>query len=383
MDLLPLKAFKELMEFRGETCISIYMPTQKAGKEVSQNSIRYKNLLQEVERKLEDRQIRKRDMQDYLQPLKKLISKETFWRNQGIGLAIFYQQGKLLAYRLPIPFEAKAFVNDRYYVRPLLPLFVENEKFYLLVLDLKDVKLYGGTRYTVDEINLSDKPTSMEEALVYEDPEKRLEFHNTSAPSHKGQKGIFHQHHPEEDEEKDIQRFFNQVDTAVMDSIGGESAPLIIIGANKQLPIYKDANSYPHLQGEIERGNPHILDAGELHAQAWGKVSHVVEKEIEKVKNDYQVLLERDQALHDMEDIVPAAIHGQISKLMTAKGETSWGTYNRDANEYQKKPAEEEGSREMVGFAAIQTIANNGVVYELEEREMPEPASKVAAIKRY
>jgi hypothetical protein len=383
MDLLPLKAFKELMEFRGETCISMYMPTQKAGKEVSQNSIRYKNLLQEVERKLEDRQLGKRDMQDYLQPLKQLMSKETFWRNQGIGLAIFYQQGELLAYRLPIPFEEKVFISDRYYIRPLLPMFVENEKFYLLALDLKDVKLYGGTRYTVDEINLSDKPTSMEEALVYEDPEKRLELHNTSSPSHEGQKGIFHQHHPEEDEEKDIQRFFNQVDTAVMDRIGGESAPLIIIGANNQLPIYKDANSYPHLQGEIERGNPHILDAGELHEMAWEKVSRVVEKEIEKVKNDYHVLLERDQALHEMEDIVPAAIHGQINKLMTAKGETSWGTYNRNANEYQKKTAEEERAREMVGFAAIQTIANNGVVYELEKEEMPDPASKVAAIKRY
>lgn len=383
MDLLPLKAFKELMESRGDKCISLYMPTQKTGKEVSQNSIRYKNILQTLERKLENRGMGKRDLEDYLQPLKQLTSKETFWRNQGIGLAIFYQQGELLAYRLPIPFEEKVFVSDRYYIRPLLPMFVENEKFYLLVLDLKDVKLYGGTRYSVGEINLSDKPTSMEEALVYEDPEKRLEFHNTSSPSHEGQKGIFHQHHPEEDEEKDIRRFFNKVDAAVMDRIGGETAPLIIIGANNQLPIYKDANSYPHLEGEIERGNPHILDAGELHEMAWEKLSRFVEKEIEKVKNDYHVLLERGQALHEMEDIVPAAIHGQISKLMTAKGKTSWGTYNLEANEFQEKPPEEESSREMVGFAAIQTLANNGVVYELEEKEMPDPANKVAAIKRY
>lgn len=383
MDLLPLAAFNELLEFRGENCISLYMPTVQAGKEVRQNPIRYKNILQEIEGQLKDQGMGKTALEEYLQPLKDLITDDTFWRNQASGLAVFYQGGELLAYRLPLNFEEQAILSDRYYIRPLIPMFVENENFYLLVLDLSNVRLFGGTRYTVSEIDLGDTPRTMDEALVYEDPERRLGFHNTSSPSQKGHKGVFHQHLPEEEEKEDIRRFFNKVDQGVMDVIGGESVPLILIGAEHLLPIYEENNSYPRLLEGIKRGNPNDLHPEELHQLAWNVMEPVLEKEIQKIKDSYKTLLVRDQAAHEIEEIVPAAYHGQIDTLMTAKGEYSWGRYDPDSNQYTKKEPEDADSREMVGYAAAHTLLNGGVVYDLEKQKMPEQAEKAAAIKRY
>ncbi len=383
MDLLPLAAFNELLEFRGKNCISLYMPTIQAGKEARQNPIRYKNILQEIEDELEDQNMGKAELEEYLQPLKDLITDDTFWRNQASGLAVFYQGVEFRAYRLPLNFKEKVFLSDRYYVRPLIPMFVENENFYLLVLDLSNVRLLAGTRFTVSEIDLGDTPRNMDEALVYEDPEKRLGFHNTSSPSQKGHKGVFHQHLPEEEEKEDIRRFFNKVDQGLLDVIGGESAPLFLIGAEHLLPIYEEINSYPRLLEGIKRGNPNVLDPDELHQLAWDMMEPVLEEEIQKVKDSYKALLVRDQAAHEIGEIVPAAYHGQIDTLMTAKGEYSWGSYDPESNQYTKRDPEDEDSREMVGFAAAHTLLNGGVVFDLEKQKMPEQAKKIAAIKRY
>lgn len=383
MDLLPLTAFKELIKFQGENCVSIYMPTVKAGKEVRQNPIRYKHLIQDLETRMEEQGIQGVEPEVYLQPLKNLITDDTFWRNQESGLAVFYHQGDMLAYRLPLSFQERAIIQDRYYIRPLIPMFVENERFHLLVLDLSDVKLFGGNRFTVSEMDLGDTPRNMDDALIHEDPEKRLGFHNTSSPSQKGHKGVFHQHMPNEEEEERIRRFFHKIDKGVMDVIGGERAPLILIGAEHLLPIYRDVNSYPRLLEGIKHGNPNALKRKELHTKSWKVMEPVLEEEIQEVKDTFQTLLVRDQAAHEIDDVVPAAYHGLVDTLLTAKGESSWGSYDPESNQYQQGSSEDAQSEEMIGFAAAHTLLNGGVVYELDKQEMPQPAQKIAAIKRY
>jgi hypothetical protein len=383
MDLLPLSAFNELLEFRGDRCISMFMPTARAGKDVEQNPIRFKNLLQDIEGQLEDQGMGKMDLEKFLQPLKNLTRDDTFWRKQASGLAVFYHADELLAYRLPLDFDEQVFISDRYYVRPLIPMFVENENFYLLILDLSNMRLLGGTRYPVSEIDPGDTPRDMNEVLVYEDPEKRLEFHNTSSPSQKGHKGVFNEHHPEEEEKKDIRRFFHKVDQGVMDVIGDERAPLILIGAEHLLPIYEEVNSYPRLLEGIKQGNPNVLHPQELHQQAWKVMEPVLEEEIQDVIDSYHTLLVRDQAAHKIEEIVPAAYHGLVDTLLTAKGEHSWGRYDPESNTYQRRNPEDTHSRELVGFAAAHTLMNGGVVYNLAQQKMPEKAEKAAFIKRY
>lgn len=381
--MLSLSAFKELLTFRGENCVSIYMPTVAAGKEVRQNHIRYKKLLQELEKRMEERGIEGVEQDAYLQPLKDLITDDTFWRNQESGLAVFYHQGELLPYRLPLKFQERAMINDRYYIRPLIPMFVENERFYLLVLDLSKVRLLGGNRFTVREIDLGDTPSNMDDALIYEDPEKRLGFHNTSSPSQKGHKGVFHQHLPNEEEQERIRRFFHKIDQGVMDVIGGERAPLILIGAEHLLPIYSEVNSYPRLLEGIKHGNPNALKRKELHTKSWKVMEPVLEEEIQEVKDTFQTLLVRDQAAHEIKDIVPAAYHGLVDTLLIAKGENSWGSYDPESNQYQEGSPKDSQSKEMIGFAAAHTLLNDGVVYELDKQEIPQPAQKIAAIKRY
>lgn len=54
MPLLSTDALKSLIENSASPCISIYMPMEKAGSEVRQNPIRFKNLMREAEKRLEE-----------------------------------------------------------------------------------------------------------------------------------------------------------------------------------------------------------------------------------------------------------------------------------------------------------------------------------------
>ena len=54
MQLLYTDELKSLIENSASPCISIYMQLEKAGPEFRQNPIRFKNLMREAEKRLEE-----------------------------------------------------------------------------------------------------------------------------------------------------------------------------------------------------------------------------------------------------------------------------------------------------------------------------------------
>lgn len=52
MQPLSIDEIKTLVENTQSPCVSLYMPTQKAGPETRQNPIRFKNLIREAEERL-------------------------------------------------------------------------------------------------------------------------------------------------------------------------------------------------------------------------------------------------------------------------------------------------------------------------------------------
>ena len=383
MDLVTESALYELIGHRKESSLSIYMPTNRAGREVKQNAIRYKNLISQVEEKLQNAGMGKPEVQEYLQPLQKVALNDTFWGEQESGLALFYAGDELLAYRLPLKFDERVYLNDRYYIRPLLPLFNENSSFYALALDLAQVRLFAGTRYNVGEIDLIDTPRNLEDALTLEDPEKRLGFHDTASPSAKGKKGMYHQHLPEEDGKKRILRFFHKVDRGVMDAIGEENDPLILVGADHLLSLYEETNSYFELDDVIRFGNPDHLSPGEIHERVWDVVKQRFDQQIKSIINRYYALGENGRAISEPREIVPAAFHGQIETLITRNGAHVWGNFNSEKSHIEVYDEERMESKDLIEIAAAHTLLNGGAVYNLEEDQMPQGVQNVAAIKRY
>jgi hypothetical protein len=88
MNELSKDELKLLIEKRKAPCLSIFMPTHKAGAEVQQNAIRLKNLLKEAEDRLVTGGRRPAEVEKLLEPAQALVKNNPFWRQQSSGLAI-------------------------------------------------------------------------------------------------------------------------------------------------------------------------------------------------------------------------------------------------------------------------------------------------------
>ena len=116
----------------------LHGPTHKAGAEVQQNAIRLKNLLKEAEDRLVAGGRRAADVEKFLEPVQSLVKNNPFWRQQSSGLALFLCPDFSRYYRLPVDFPPSVVLAERFNVKPLLPLFNTEGRFYVLALSQKD-----------------------------------------------------------------------------------------------------------------------------------------------------------------------------------------------------------------------------------------------------
>lgn len=388
MSLLSIEELKILVEQPIRLCVSLYMPTFKVAQETRQNPIRFKNLIKQAEAYLqEEYQLGRTDALEILQPAIDLDT-ENFWQHQEEGLAIFVAENFFRYYCLPLNFEELVIVGDRFHLKPLMPLLTGDGAFYLLALSQKEVRLFEGTRHSIREIEMENVPHNMTEALRYDEPENSLQ--NRISTSRGGtnnpvpQAGAYHgQGSPDtDDNRRNILQFFLQLDRGVQEHISNKQAPLVLMGVDYLLPIYREANTYEHLVEKGITGSPKTLDPEELHAQAWPIVEpHFTQNQQEAIEH-YQELVGVGQASSNLKEVVSAAYYGRVAQLFVAVGQQQWGSFDPQADQLQIHVQPQSGDEDLLDSAAVQTVLNGGTVYAVEPEKIPEGAS-LAAVFRY
>jgi hypothetical protein len=370
-----------------QVCISLYMPTHPVGRAQQQDPIRFKNLLSKAQAELEKRGLRLPEINALIEPAENLLNDQTFWQHQDQGLAIFMAEGVFESYPLPFSADPLVVVADNFHIKPLLPLVSGDENFYILALSQNEIRLLHCDRMNVTEVELENVPTSLQEALRMDDPERQFQFHTGTAAS-SGSAGtrpaIFHgQGAPDDGTKIDILRYFQKVNRGLMALLRDEQVPLVLAGVDYLIPIYRVANDYHYLIEESITGNPEELSAQQLHQSAWRLVSPIFQKNLHTSLDRYQELVGANNPLasRQIEEIVPAAFNGRISVLFVTLGKQIWGTYQQDQMTVAIHPEVQSGDQDLLDLAAVQTIMNGGKVYALEPERMPE--ALIAAIFRF
>ncbi len=394
MDRLSAQDLREIVRANGP-CVSIYMPTHRAGREVQQGPIRLKNLLGEAEERLIAGGLRAPEAREFLEPAETFVQNGVFWQYQSDGLTMFLASDLLRYYRLPLDFDELVVVAGRFHLKPLFPLLGGDGRFYVLALSQNEVRLLQGTRYSVGEVHLEDVPESLAEALRWDDPEKRVQFHTTTRtpggervrPAVKSARpAIFHGHGvaSADDPTDTISRYFHRVDDGLNEVLGGEQAPLILAAVDYLHPIYRDANTYPHLIDEGIEGNPEALSADELHRRAWAIAQPLFLAEREQAAARYRQLsgAGSELASSNVEAVVPAAYVGRVETLFVAVGLQRWGSFDAATNRVELHEEAAPGDEDVIDFAAVHTFLNGGTIYAVEPEKVPDDAA-LAAIFRY
>jgi hypothetical protein len=389
MAILSIDELKILVANPQPPCVSLYMPTQKAGAEIRQNPIRFKNLIREAEEQLDALGIRHTEAVNFLESAMEL-DRGDFWEHQDEGLVVFIAENLFRYYCLPRDCSELVVVGQQFHVKPLLHLINNDGNFYVLALSQKNVKFFAGTGYSFNEVPVENMPQNLEATLLEDVLQKGVQHRITKSKGGTSNPfqhpGSFHgQGSPDQDRHlADILQFCYAVDTVLHEKLREEKAPLVLAGVEYLFPIYQQANTYPHLLAESINGNPETITSEQLHDEAWRIVSPSFQENKRAGIELYERLVGEDtgRATNNIKEIIPAAYYHRVDTLFVSVSEQKWGKFDSENTIVELHTEPEPDDEDMLDFAAVHTLLNGGIVYTLESQDMPN-GSTVAAIFRY
>src|SRR4051812_27532862 len=112
MQLIPKEEFTELINYKGNHAISIFLTTHRSGVEVNekQDAIVLKNALQAIEIDLRNNGLPVQDIETLLRPGFELYKNEVFWNNQLDGVAIFMASDFFKILQLPYAVKEEVYI---------------------------------------------------------------------------------------------------------------------------------------------------------------------------------------------------------------------------------------------------------------------------------
>lgn len=375
-DPFARREFDELAQFQASRCVSLYLPTHRAGAGVEQDPIRFRNLLAATERELTGLGRLREDIKDLLDPADQLLGNRDWWSHQADGLAVFIAPGEFRAFRAPIAFEELAVVSPRFHLRPLLPLLAGDEVFWVLALSQNAVRLFRGSRQAISEVDIGLTPTSMAEALKYEDPERQLQVWTSGSAG----TGHFHGHGGGGEEDKAaLERYFRAVDHGIGDTLADTAAPLILAGVSYYGPIYRSVSRYPHIVEEVIAGNAEDLSAIDLQEKAWPLVQRQTSARHGAVVDRYGQSHAAHRAAEGLAEVNAAANDGRIETLLLGRHDHRWVPHDHSAAttvHNERAP----GDIDILDEVAGRVLDTGGDVVVMDDEDVP---GGVAAILRY
>ncbi|SHG41809.1 hypothetical protein SAMN05444483_11188 [Salegentibacter echinorum] len=385
MSLIREKDLEKLMNVQGKPCVSIFIPTERAGKDVleEKNRTHLKSLWKEVAEKLEEQGVSEEKIETIGAPILKLMEDKSFWRHQSDGLAIFAAEDLFQKFTLPVNFETHTYVSKEFYIKPLVPMFSGDERFYLLALQLEDVALYEATTYSIGKVEVDDlTPSRLEERVGFDYKQKHLEFRTQNAG---GDKAVFHGHGSgnEEERKEEILKYFRAVDKGLDTVLHNDNAPLVVATQDYLFPIYEQANSYNHLFDKVISGNPSDTDMLGLHEKAVKTLEPLLEKTRREKKEKFAELNNTEKTGSSVTDILPAIQQGKVDTLFLENQTEIWGTYNSDNMNTSIQDEQDTNNYSLMNWAVKEVLKQGGNVFLIPRAQMPSKESKMNALYRF
>ncbi|MDF1572888.1 MAG: hypothetical protein P1P82_14865 [Bacteroidales bacterium] len=383
--LMTREQLLKLAGVHGTNCVSIFIPTERAGGHVDEGhgQLRLKNSLKEVGNILDEEGLSAKEKKAVLGPVEKLLDNVRFWRNQSDGLAVYTNGKEFHTFTLPVHFRQQTYVRDHYYMLPVIPYFNDDGIFYLLSVSMKHVKLYECSKHFIGEIVVDDlTPGRLEDVVGYDFEQKSLQ----NRSGHGGDSGaMFHgQGAGKDDKGAEKEKFFRAVDNGVMQVLKEQQAPLVLACVDEYYPVYKKVTAYSDLSEEHISGNPDEMDPLELHEEGWLLVEDHFRNVREEKKHALRDASAGSKASSDVREIIPAAVDRRIDTLFIEEDKDLFGIYDMENRTVElAAPGDRSYQASLYNLAAVHTLLNGGEVFISEAEEMPLQGTELNALLRY
>jgi hypothetical protein len=322
IDIPTLAEFKALAQIKGETCVSLYLPTSHLGTDAKFNRTAFKDLAREALSQLREAGTDKKklsvfeerfehlagpeqDVQDEDKIRKLQRAKpdpiEQFWHYQANGLAVLATPDVMRTFRLPNRPKPLAEVADRLHLTPLIRAMTSPHDVYVLALAEESVRLIRAfANFPPQRLQVPDLPSSAEDAthrpsIHVRAPRRRLQ-------NLEGEKVLLHQ-------------YVRKVEHAVHAALAEQNAPLVLAAEEPVASMFRSLNTYPRLADEMIEGNPDLVTDAELEDAAIPILDRLYARELKAVIARYEELKPR-RATTDVSYAAHAATAGAVDQLL-------------------------------------------------------------------
>jgi hypothetical protein len=387
MRLFQIEDLRALAERRQWPCVSLYLPTHRAGRnETKEDPIRLKNAVGQARERLAEAGYPKDDITALLQPAARLITSRDFWLQRADGLALFLTPELFQYYRVPLKLQDEVVVADHFSVKQLIPLFAEDGRFYILALSQKRIRFLEATRTSIQERTVPDMLKSIADLQQYAEAQEQLQAHTMHLPGTAARTDIlFHGQGNLADKatyKAEVAQYVNAVCRKVERYLNGQTVPLVLAAVEYEQAFYREASTYAHVLEDGILGNPDGLDEGQIHRAAWEIVEPHFAQARRRSLQHFADLSNTGKTSDRLEEILPAAYQGRVRTLYLEIQAHLWGRFDPEGPSFALHDRPTGDNVDLLDLATLYVLQNRGMLYALPRDQMPTP-SNIAALFRY
>lgn len=382
IDLLVPEMMPELLNLKGDTFISLYMPTFKSHPEKQQDPGKFRELVKEIEESLLLKHSAN-EVKELIAPFQKLVEDFDFWQHTTEGLAVLRTKDFFKVIGLQTPVDKLVVVADSFHTKPLRKYLQTLERYQVLGLSLTDVHFYEGNRHSLVEVELlPGVPKTIKEALGDQLTQKYLTI--SSGGSGVGGTGIHHGHGSKSDEiEKDTERFFTVVSRAVAEYYSEPSGlPLILAALPEHHNLFQKVSNNPHLLPNGITINPKSVSIEKLKKLAWEIIEPEYFSKLDKLAEQFNQAKANGIGSDTMEEIGEAAAQGRVDTLLLESDRVIPGRINRETGEIESADLEHPEIDDLLDDIGELVLHKGGDLVVVPVEKMP-TFTGIAAIFRY
>lgn len=316
-ELLTKELIQELLSINNGPCLSLYMPTNRKHPENLQDTIRFQNLVKQLEELLL-KQYSAVEVKKFLEPYITLSNNNKFWNHTLDGLAVLSTVELFKVIRLPMTVEELVVVADSFHTKPLRQYLQSEDRYHVLELSLYDIRLFEGNRHSLIEVELSTEiPKTITEALGDELTDK----HSTVA-SYGGvgreSSNMHHGHGGNKDEvDKDAEKFFRIIAGAIYEHYSKPTGlPMLLASLPEHHFLFQKVNKNPFLLPKGIEVNPKFISTDKLIKLAWEALEPNYLIKLQSLADKYEQAKANGLGSSNIEEVVKAAEAGRVDSIL-------------------------------------------------------------------
>jgi hypothetical protein len=365
-------------------CISLYQPTHRTFPDKQQDPICYKNLVRDLRASIKEK-YSDREVGPLVAKFDELGGDESFWLRRTDGLAVLASASRFEVFELQRGVPEIVIVADSFHVKPLLRIVQSADRYHVLAINRKEVRLYEGNRDALDQVELTGVPATITDALGEELTEPYQGFHGVG-PFHaaRSSTGIHHGRGQKKDDvDLDMERFFRVVDRGLLERYSRPTGwPLILAGLPQNVSGFRAVTHNPHVLEAAIEVDADSLTPDQLRAHAWRSVEPIYLKRLAELTDSYNLNRSRGLGADDPSVIAEAALSGRVGTLLIDAERIVPGKIDTTTGNVQHRALSDPEADDVLDDLAETVVRMKGDAIVVPSQRMPSNTG-VAAIYRF